>query len=553
LKKIKGGTLMKKRLLVLFSFLLVLSMFLSACNGKEADKKDTAGEKKSDVPQELSININTEPFSLHPGLANDNTSGSVLRQTFDGLTRIDAEGKPQPAVAKEIKTSDDLTTYTFKLRDTKWTNGDPVTAEDFVYAWKWALDPANQSQYAYQLYYIKGAEAINTGGAAVDTLGVKAVDAKTLEVTLENPTPYFLELTSFYTYYPVNSKVAKANPNWYTEAGDNYTSNGPFKMTEWSHSDKIVLEKNESYWDADAVKLTKVEMSMINDPNTELSMFDNGELQWAGAPFGTLPTDALPNLKADGKLEVKAIAGTYWYKFQTEKPPLNNVNIRKALSYAINRKAIVENIAQGGQIPAMAAVPPSMFPENEKGYYKDADVKKAKELLEKGIKELGYKDVSELPPIAISYNTSEAHQKIAQAVQDMWKKELGVEVTLNNAEWAVYIEKLHSGDYQVGRMGWLGDFNDPINFLELYRDKDGGNNDTKWENAEFKKLLNDSQKEKDAKKRIQMLKDAEKIFIDEMPVAPIYFYTDAWVQADNLKGVVVSGLGDAQLKWAYFE
>jgi oligopeptide transport system substrate-binding protein len=403
------------------------------------------------------------------------------------------------------------------------------------------------------LYYVKGAQAINEGTAAVDTLGVKAVDEKTLEVTLENPTPYFLELTAFYTYFPVNSKIATENPNWYTEAGDLYTSNGPFKMTEWSHSDKIVLEKNEDYWDADAVKLSKVEMSMINDTNTELSMFDNGELDWAGAPFGQLPTDALPNLKDEGKLQIKAIAGTYWYKFQTEKPPLNNVNIRKALSYAINRQAIVENITQGGQIPAMAAVPPSMFKENEKGYFKDNDVKAAKELLQKGIEELGLKDASELPPISISYNTNEAHAKIAQAVQDMWKKELGIEVTLDNAEWNVYIEKLHSGDYQVGRMGWLGDFNDPINFLELYRDKDGGNNDTKWENAEFKQLLIDSQKETDAKKRTKMLKDAEKIFMDEMPVAPIYFYTDAWVQADNLKGIVVSGLGDVQLKWAYFE
>lgn len=546
---------MKKRFSIFFSMLLVLSMFLAACSGNDnADSgKDSEGGANPDVPQELRVNINSEPFSLHPGLANDSTSGGVLLQTFEGLTRIDAEGEPQPAMAEKITHSDDLTTYTFELRDAQWTNGDPVTAEDFVYAWKWALDPANQSQYAYQLYYVKGAEAINTGGAAVDTLGVKAVDEKTLEVTLENPTPYFLELTAFYTYFPVNSKVAAENPNWYTDAGDLYTSNGPFKMTEWEHSSKIVLEKNENYWDADTVKLEKVEMSMINDPNTELSMFENGELDWAGAPFGTLPTDALPNLKDEGSLVIQAIAGTYWYKFQTEKPPLNNKNIRKALSYAINRTAIVENITQGGQVPAMAAVPPSMFPENEKGYFKDGDVDAAKEYLQKGLEELGLKDASELPAITISYNTSEAHQKIAQAIQDMWKKELGVEVTLDNAEWAVYIEKLHAGDFQVGRMGWLGDFNDAINFLELYRDKDGGNNDTKWENAEFKQLLIDSQKETDAEKRQQMLKDAEEIFIDEMPVAPIYFYTNAWVNAENLKDVVVSGLGDVQLKWAYFE
>ncbi|CEG26105.1 peptide ABC transporter substrate-binding protein [Bacillus sp. B-jedd] len=548
---------MKKRFSIFFSMLLVMSLFLAACGGGEkadGDKdKGKEGDKKSDVPQEMRVNINSEPFSLHPGLANDSTSGGVLLQTFEGLTRIDKDGKPQPAMAEDIEVSDDLTQYTFKLRDAKWTNGDPVKASDFVYAWKWALDPANQSQYAYQLYYVKGGQAINEGKAKPETLGVEAKDEKTLVVTLENPTPYFLELTAFYTYFPVNEKVATANDKWYTEAGDDYVSNGPFKLSEWAHQDKIVIEKNEDYWDADAVSLTKVEMFMINDPNTELSMFDNGELDWAGSPFGTLPTDALKQLKDAGNLNIKPIAGTYWYKFQTEKPPLNNKNIRKALAYAIDRKAVVENITQGGQVPAMAIVPPSMIKENDKGYYNDKDVAKAKEFLETGLKELGYKDVSELPPITLSYNTSEAHQKIAQAIQDMWKKELGVEVTLDNAEWAVYIDKMHKGDYMVGRMGWLGDFNDPINFLEMFRDKNGGNNDTFWENAEYKQLLIDSQKEGDADKRLEMLKKAESIFMDEMPVAPIYFYTNVWVKNDKLKDVVVSGLGDVQLKWAKFE
>jgi oligopeptide transport system substrate-binding protein len=544
---------MKKRLSVFFSMLLVLSMFLAACAGKDSKNNAGEGDKAADVPQELRVNINSEPPALHPGLASDATSGGVLLQTFEGLTRIGKDGKPENAMAEDVQVSDDLKTYTFKLRDAQWTNGDPVTAEDFIYAWKWALDPAHQSSYAYQLYYIQGAQAANEGKGSVDDIGVKAIDEKILEVTLENPTPYFLELTAFYTYYPVNHKVATANENWHTEAGDDYVSNGPFKMTEWSHQDKIVLEKNENYWEADVVKLEKIEMYMINDPNTELSMYDNGELDRAGSPFGTLPTDALPQLKDSGDLVIKPIAGTYWYKLQTEKPPLNNKNIRKALAYAINRKAIVENITQGGQMPATAAVPPSMAPENEQGYFADHDVEKAKEFLQTGLQELGYKDVSELPTITLSYNTSEAHQKIAQAIQDMWKNELGVNVTLDNSEWAVYIDKLHKGDYMVGRMGWLGDFNDPINFLELYREKNGGNNDTLWENADFKKLLDDSQRETDPDARTQMLKDAEAILMDEMPIIPIYFYTNVWVEKENLKDVVVSGLGDVQLKWAYFE
>ncbi len=535
--------------------MLVLSLFLAACGGfskKDDANDDKAGGKKSDVPQELRVNIKTEPFSLHPGLANDSVSGNVLRQTFEGLTTI-KDGKPELAAAESYEVSDDLTTYTFKLRDAKWTNGDPVTAQDFEYAWKWALDPKNESQYAYQLYYIKNGQAYNEGKAKAEDVGVKALDEKTLQVTLEAPTPYFLELTAFYTYYPVNSKVAQQKPDWYKNAGPDYTSNGPFKMVTWEHNSKIVLEKNESYWDAKNVKLEKIDMAMVNDTNTELSMFNNGELDWAGMPTGQLPTDSLPQLKKEGKLHVQPIAGTYWYKFNTEKPPFNNVNIRKAFTYAIDRKAIVENVTKGEQIPAMAAVPPTMFPENEKGYFKDNDVEKAKEYLQKGLQELGLKDVKDLPPITLSYNTDDAHAKIAQAIQDMWKKNLGINVKLENAEWNVYIDKLHSGDYQIGRMGWLGDFNDPINFLELYRDKEGGNNDTNWENPKFKQLLIDSQKEADPEKRKQMLKDAEQILMDELPIAPIYFYTNTWVQKDNLKGVEVSGLGDVQFKWAYFE
>ncbi|KAB2337215.1 peptide ABC transporter substrate-binding protein [Cytobacillus depressus] len=548
---------MKKRLSIFFSMLLVLSMFLAACGGKDnADSGEKGGEKdteKSNVPQELRVNINTEPPSLHPGLATDSTSGNVLRQIFEGLTRIDQNGEPVEAAAEKIEVSDDQTVYTFTLRDAEWTNGDPVIAQDFEYAWKWVLDPNNQSEYAEQMYYLKGGEEYHTGKGSADDVGVKALDDKTLEVTLANPTPYFTELTAFYTFLPINSKVAEANKNWAHDAGENFTTNGPFVLSEWAHSDKIVLTKNEKYWDANTVKLDKIEMIMINDPNTELSMFDNGELDWAGSPTGALPTDAIPALKKEGRLTTQAIAGIYNYKFNTTVAPFDNVNIRKAFAHAINRQEIIDNILQAEQMPAMAIVPPTMFPENEKGYFPDNDVEKAKEYLQKGLEEMGLKDPSELPAITLSYNTSEGHQKIAQAIQDMWVKNLGVEVTLDNQEWAVYLDKVHGMDYQVARMGWLGDFNDAINFLEMYRNADGGNNDTGWESKEFQDLLAKSATEGDADKRQQMLKDAEAIFMDDMPVAPIYFYTYNWVKAENLKDVHVSGTGDVQFKWAHFE
>ncbi|MFC3884393.1 peptide ABC transporter substrate-binding protein [Bacillus songklensis] len=550
---------MRKRLATLFSLLLVFSLFLSACgfNKETASPGEKEGGSKggdSAAKQELRVNIKTEPFSLHPGLANDSVSSNVLLQTFEGLTRINKDGKPENAMAEDVQVSENGAKYTFKIRqDAKWSNGDPVTAKDFEYAWKWALDPAHESQYAYQLYYIKGAQAANEKKGSLDQVGIKVVDDKTLEVTLENPTPFFLELTAFYTYFPVNSKIAQANEKWYTNAGENYTSNGPFKMVEWAHNNKIILEKNENYWDKDSVKLEKIDMAMVNENNTELSMYQNGELDWAGMPTGQLPVEAIPQLQSDKTLKIQPIAGVYWYKINTEAKPMDNLNLRKALAYAIDRKGITENITKDGSIPAMANVPPTMFPENEKGYFKDNDVKKAKEYLQKALDEMGLKDVSELPEIKLSYNTDDKHAKIAQAVQDMWKKNLGINVKLENTEWAVYIDKLHKGNYQIGRLGWLGDFNDPINFLELYREKEGGNNDTNWEDPEYKQLLLDSAKQQDPQKREEMLKKAEEILIRDMPIIPIYFYTNAWVQVDNLKGVVVSGLGDVQFKWAYFE
>ncbi|MGF9910345.1 peptide ABC transporter substrate-binding protein [Brevibacillus porteri] len=538
-----------------------LALTLAACGqpqevAKPATQPTTEATPAnvSEQPEQiLRLNNFTEPLSLHPGLISDVWSSNVIFQTFEGLTRIDDKGVPQPAMAQEIKASDDLLTYTFTIRDkAKWSNGDPVTAHDFENAWKWALDSKNGSEYAYQLFYVKNAEAAFAGKAKPEEIGVKATDDKTLVVQLENPAPFFLELTAFYSYFPLNTKVVKDNPDWAKEAGPAYTSNGPFKLDTWEHKTKLTLSKNEHYWDPDAVKLTKIEMNMINDANTELSMLEGGDLDWAGAPTGNLPLDAMPTLKEKGLLVITPKAGTYWYEFNTEQKPFHNKKIRQAFSYAINRKDIVENITQGGELVATAVVPPTMFAENQQGLFTDNDIEKAKQLLAEGMKEEGYRSVDQLPPITLSYNTEEAQTKIAQAVQDMWQKNLGVHVKLENQEWNVYYENVKNGKYQVARMGWTGDFNDAINFLEIFRTKEG-NNHTRWENRQYADLLAASAKEKDAAKRKAILQEAEKILVDEMPVIPFYFKSTVYAQNPKLKGVVISGLGHAQYKWAYFE
>jgi oligopeptide transport system substrate-binding protein len=549
---------MKKNVFVAMSSILVLGAALAGCGGgneaKPADNgaansnNQQAAAPASSAPKVLKLNLHSEPPTADPGIAEDSTSGAIVRATFDGLTRTGEDGKPHESAAEKVEVSPDGLTYTFKIRDAKWSNGDPVTAHDFEYAWKRALDPKTASNYAYQLFYIKNGEKFNKGEAKMDDVGVKALDDKTLQVTLENPTPFFLELTAFYTYYPVNKKVVEADPKWATEA-KTHVGNGPFKIEAWEHKSKLILVKNDNYWDKDAVKLDKIEFSMVEDENTELSMFENGEIDWAGHPLSSLPTDAMSALKDSGKMTIQPIAGTYFYRFNTEKAPFNNAKIRKAFAYAINRQSIIDNVTQANQQPAMGFVPPSMAVVSNP-YFKDNDVETAKKLLEEGMKELG---VTKLPPITLSYNTSEGHKKIAEAIQDQWKKAFGVDVKLSNTEWKVYLEDVHQGKYQVARAGWLGDFNDPINFLEMFKEKDGGNNDTRWENPKYKELLNQSALETDPAKRKEILAQAEAILMEEMPIAPIYYYTQSWVKKDNVKGVIVDGLGFVDYKWATVE
>ena len=328
------------------------------------------------------------------------------------------------------------------------------------------LDPDNaDTDYAYQLYPIKGAEDAKENGGSLDDIGITVEDDQTLVVELEQPTDYFLDLTAFHTYYPINQNVTEENDEWDLNAGEDYVTNGPFKLTSWEHKDQIVIEKNEDYWDADTVKLETVNMFMIDQESTELQMYESGDLDWTGDPTGALPLAAIPTMKDEGELEISDRAGVYYYAFNHDEEPFNNANIRKAFALSIDRQAIVENITQGEQKPAMALVPPSIFSENEEGYFGDADVEGAKEYLEKGLEELG---LDKLPKVKLSYNTDEGHAAIAQAVQDMWKKNLEVDVELNNEEWNVYLDSMGEGNYQVYCMGWIADFNDAINFLEIF-------------------------------------------------------------------------------------
>ncbi|RNB78212.1 peptide ABC transporter substrate-binding protein [Brevibacillus panacihumi] len=530
-------------LTLLFGVLTGCASSQSATQSNESPQAEQASNNGE--PMVLRWSINSEPPSLDPGIAVDADSFDMIYAAFEGLTSYDVNGELVNATAESFTNSPDFTQFTFKIRkDAKWSNGDPLTAHDFVYAIKRNLDPKTASEYAYQLYYIKGGEEFNTGKGSADDVGVKALDDYTLEFTLKSPTPFFRELTFFPTLFPLHQKTVESNPKWADEAAT-IVGNGPFIMKEWEHKQKIVFEKNDNYWDKDNVKLDRLEVAMIDDNNTAFSMFENGDIDWGGYPASTLPPDAIPYLKNEGKLMVASNPGTQSVVFNTQKPPFNNKKIRQAFAYAIDRQTIIDNILQTGVPAAYGWVPDSMGLKPE-GYFKE-DPAKAKQLLEEGMKELG---LTSFPSVTYTFDSTDMNKKVAEALQDQWKRNLGVDVKLYTAELKVYRDMRSQGNFDMIRFQWGADFNDPINFLEMFREQKGGNNHPDWENPKFKELIDQSYTEPDLEKRKQILLEAETILMEEMPLAPINFRGNPYVKNDHVKDFIIFPLGGAYFKYA---
>ncbi|WP_223070297.1 peptide ABC transporter substrate-binding protein [Paenibacillus caui] len=563
----------KQRWLVLLTLVLAVGMVLSACgssnnsgNKGASSSTDTssspsssdAGGEKLAADQTLRINFAADVPTFDPAQAQDNQAHTALNLTYEGLVRVDASNKEVPGVAESWEPSADGKTYTFHLRkDAKWSNGDPVTAHDFVYAWQRVLDPATDPApaYSYQLYYLENAEAYNKKKITdFSKVGVKAVDEYTLEVKLTNPTPYFVNLTSFYTYFPVHKSV-KDNPKWATDPSTMIT-NGPFTLKSLVTGQSMEFDKNPNYWDNADIKLNKIKATVVNSSATEVLSYQNGELERAGKPNGDIPADQLPILKDQYKDEFKLdpVANIYYYEFNMKAKPFDNAKIRKAFSMAISRDDIVNKVTMGGEAPAFGFIPPGIkgAESNYRDEYKDdfftEDVEQAKQLLQEGMQEAGY---TTLPPITLIYNTNDNHKKIALAIVDMWKKNLGVDVTIQNQEWGVFIKNRQNGDYQVARAGWVPDYNDPMTFIDMWT-KNSGNNDIKLDNPEYDKLVADAYTNSDSKARMEAFYKAEKILIqDEAGVMPIYYYTQASLTKDYLKGVTIDYSGAVDYSRAY--
>jgi oligopeptide transport system substrate-binding protein len=544
-------------------FMLVLviafSMLLTACSGNNNKPEPTnnsgnnAGEETT-APQEFRFTLASEPPSLDPALMTDAQSSIVAAGLYEGLTRLNTKGEPENAIAKELTASEDGKTYTIKLRDdVKWSNGDPVTAHDFEYAWKRSLNPETASEYAYMLFYLENGEKYNAGEGSADDVGVKATDDYTLEVKLYTPAPYFPSLLAHYTYLPVHQATVEGNEAWAAEQ-KTIVSNGPFLLKEWAHADKLVLTKNPDYYNKDAINFDTVTISLVEDENTVYQLFETDKIDWIGAQAGSVPTDLTKQLIEEKKAEVTSVASTYYYLFNTEKAPFSNVKVRKAFSMAIDRQSLIDNVAQANQQPAYGLVPPSiagvegkMFRETYPDAFFKENVEEAKTLLAEGLAEEG---MTALPEVTLLYNTSEGHKKLAEAVVDMWRKTLGVEVKLANQEWGTFLETRKAGQFDIARSGWGADINHPINFTYDLIHSKSGNNDGRYNNPAVDKLLNDSLVAESPEKTVEMLAEAEKIAIqDDMAVLPAYYYTTVTMIKPGIENVVSDYAG--HIDWVY--
>ena len=525
--------------------LVILLVILLISDQYGSDDEQAPAEPTKDE-MVIRIGNGTEPRELDPATSTGVPESHIEDNLFEGLCSYDPFTlMPRPGAAESWQISEDGKVYTFKLRpNLKWSDGKQLTAEDFVYSWRRTLDPKTASEYSYQLYYIKNGAAFNKGEIKDATqLGVVAEDAHTLVVTLEQPTPYFLNLTSFHTLYPVPRHVIEQHQDEWTKEGK-MVSNGPFKLAEWRLNKHIKLVPNEHYWDKERIKLDAAYFMPIENENTEEKAFISGQLHMTN----TVPSLKIPHYKKQNELDPsKAVyhsspmLGTYFFRFNFTKKPTDDKRVRRALALTIDRRLIVEEIAKGGQIPAWSFVPPKTagytYPRT---FINDSptadDITEAKRLLA----EAGYPNGEGFPKIDLLYNTSEGHKKIAVAIQQMWKKNLGIEIGILNQEWKVFLNTVRDLNYHISRGGWIGDYLDPNTFLDMYV-TGGGNNDLGFSNAEYDNYIKMAAEETDHNKRLDYFLKAEDILMDEMAVMPIYHYTNNNLVSPQVKMYDVNG------------
>ena len=533
---------MKKVLALLFAALMVFSCF--ACN--------TQGPAEE---FELNVNIASEPESIDPALNTAVDGAVMINHMFEGLYKWIDDGNGVAKLvlgqAESVDVNAEKTVYTFKIRENaKWSDGQAVTASDFVYSWQRLVDPATAADYCYMADILLNANEIMAGEKDKRELGVKAIDEHTLEVTLHTPCPYFEEIMAFPSLMPVRQDMIEKGGDQWTFDLSTYVGNGPYKMESWEHNSKIRLVKSENYYDYAKLGPNAINFALMDDANAIYAAFNSGQLNF----IEEVPVAEIPTLVEQGKLNIDKYIGTYYVCFQTQKAPFDDVRVRKAFSLAIDRNYIVEQITRTGQVPASGFVPygvnDALGIEGDDfrtvgGNYMDvskeayeANCEEARRLLA----EAGYEGGAGFPVVEYLYNTSDNHKAIGEALQQMWQDELGVTVNLVNQEWNTFLQTRKEGNYSIARNGWIADYNDPMSFLDMWL-TGGGNNDAHYSNAEYDALIMQAKSTSDAAERMRLMHQAEDILMGEDVVhAAIYFYTNKYM-AQGFTGMYYTPLG----------
>lgn len=525
-----------------------------------AEDQETAAAEGGNESGEFSIAVclASEPQTIDPALNSAVDGAIMVNHMFEGLIKWvdDGEGNamlaPGQAESWEKAVNDDGTvTYTMKMRDgIKWSDGKDVTAGDFEYSWKRLATPETAADYCYMIDMVQGYADIAAGKADPDTLGIKAVDDKTLEIVLSYDCPYFEEIMAFPATFPVRQDMVEGNDEW-TYDPASYIGNGPYKMKEWSHNAYILAEKNPEYYDFENLGPATIRFTLLDDANAQLAAYKSGELQF----IEEVPTDEVANYLASGELQIADYIGTYYVCFNTEDETFSDPRVRKAFSLAIDRNYIVENVTQTGEVPATGFVPSGVYDADGSGsddfrtvggeYYSvdAADYEKNCEEARALLAEAGYPNGEGFPAVEYLYNTNDNHKAIGEALQNMWQTVLGVNVTLNNQDWNVFLQTRKDGDYQIARNGWIADYNDPCSFLDMWY-TDGGNNDAQYSNKDYDAKIDAAKATSVQADRMKAFHEAEDILMGTDNVhAPIYFYTQKYMLDETVKGMYYTPLG----------
>ena len=538
-----------KRKLCAIMLAAAMTVSLAACGGSGSTGGGAGGASSGEASaNSVDVQVGPTPETIDPALNSAVDGANMILHAFEGLLKFDENNDIVPGLAESYDVSDDGLTYTFHLRDgLKWSDGSDLTAADFEYSWKRVADPNTAAPYGYDLLnMVEGFDAASEGD--LDALGVKAVDDSTFEVKLSDPCIYFDKIAAFAVMVPVQQAAVETGDDWTTNP-DTYVTDGPYMVSEYTPGDRIVMVKNENYWDAANITFDQIVWHLIEDANASYSAYQDGTLDL----IKDVPTEEIPSLEGNDEFIVAPIMGTYYVTFNTQKEPFNDPKVRKALSLAIDRDYVANTIMQGTFSPATNFVGPgvsdgaegSSFEEVTKEKYGDyfdnsdydANLNEAKELLA----EAGYPDGTGFPEFSYLTNDASYHKPVAEYLQSAWG-ELGLTMTVDIQEWQTVTANRRAGNFDVARNGWVYDWDDPSNMINLL-ETDNGNNDGKYSSAEFDSLVDEARKSIDVDEHYDLLHQAEQVMLKDDACAPVAYYNEFWLQKSNLKGTWHSPYG----------